>query len=119
MNVVVPLRAQVDGTPFPSVKAAWWWTMREIELREHGRRGAPTRDDARRPCTPDDVVKVVDRLYRERKIGLHHARVLKAYGLSQVEPDPQHATERADALVWQEAMARMEWPLRVKGIVGP
>ena len=119
MSAVVQMRGKDrDGAaPFPSVRDAWFWTMQELTRRQGGRRREPMREDQRRPCSPDDVMKVLDRLYRERKIGLHHARVLRAYGESQVEPDAKHATERGDALIWAEAMQRMEWPLRVKGIV--
>lgn len=106
-----------EGTPFRRAQDAWFWTMRELLLRQGGRRSEPTREDARRPCSPDDVIGVLDKLYRQRRISLAHARVLRAYGESQVAPDAKHSTERADALLWTEAMQRMEWPLRVKGIV--
>jgi hypothetical protein len=71
-----------------------------------------------RPCEPDDVVKCLDRLYRQRRIDLQHARILRIWGERQQAPDPNYPRERTDARLWREALNRLEWPLRVKGIVG-
>ena len=70
-----------------------------------------------RPCDPDDVIKCLDTLYRQRRIDLRHARILRIWGERQTAPDPTRAGERAEARIWREAMDRLEWPLRVKGIV--
>lgn len=70
-----------------------------------------------RPCEPDDVVKVVDRLYRQRRISLQHAKILRIYGERQATPNPSVASERGDHRLWQEAMRLMDQPLRTKGIV--
>ncbi len=32
-------------------------------------------------------------------------------------PNPTYPSERADARLWREALERMDWLLRVKGIV--
>lgn len=108
-------RAADRTTPFVSAQEAWFWTMEALAARRDGRRGGIGL--ARRPCDPDDVIKVLDRLYRKHRIDLPHARVLRVYGERGVAPDTSHPSERADALLWLEAMRRMEWPLRVKGIV--
>jgi len=73
-----------------------------------------------RPCEPDDVVKCLDRLYRQRRIELLHVRILRIWGERQQAPDPRYPREKADSRLWREVMARLDWPLRVKGIVaGP
>jgi hypothetical protein len=33
-------------------------------------------------------------------------------------PDPSYASEKSDWRIWREALDRLEWPLRLKGIVG-
>jgi len=38
-------------------------------------------------------------------------------GERQSAPNPAYATERGDWKVWREAIDRLEWPLRIKGIV--
>lgn len=71
----------------------------------------------RRPCEPDDVMRCLDAIYRRRRIDLDHARVLRVWGERQVAPNPNYAGERVDFRLWQEALNRLDWPLRVKGIV--
>jgi hypothetical protein len=95
------------GIPFRTVEEAWFWTMRQaIALAEPPRMGAAR-----------DVIACLHALYRRHRIDLQHARVLRIWGERQTAPDPTNATERADWRLWCEAMQRLEWALRVKGIV--
>jgi hypothetical protein len=63
------------------------------------------------------VVKCLDGLYRQRRIDLAHARILRIWGERQMAPSLTVAAERNDHRLWIEALERLEWPLRVKGIV--
>lgn len=103
--------------PFTSAEEAWFWTMAALTARRDGARVAAGKGVAQRPCEPDDVIKCLDRLYRQRRIDLTHARIMRIWGERGVAPSPRHAQERGDSLLWREAMNRLEWPLRVKGIV--
>jgi len=103
--------------PFRSAEEAWLWTMAALIARRDGARITAGKGDKVRPCEPDDVIKCLDRLYRQRRIDLIHARVMRIWGERGCAPDPRHQSERADAVQWREAMSRLEWPLRVKGIV--
>lgn len=102
--------------PFRSVQEAWFWTISCLRARREGARkrtsGGPSR-----PCQPDDVVKCLDLLYRSGRIDLAHARVLRVWGERGMRPDFGYHSERAEALLWDEAMTRLEWPLSIKGIV--
>ena len=109
--------AQSRETPFHSVEEAWFWTMAALTARRDGARIVSGAGLLTRPCEPDDVVKCLDRLYRHRRIDLQHARILRIWGERQMAPNPAYAGERADAAIWREALERLEWPLRVKGIV--
>ena len=105
---------------FRSVEEAWFWTMAALTARRDGARIVSGAGLVQRPCEPDDVVKCLDRLYRQRRIDLQHARILRIWGERQQAPDPRAPREGGDARLWREAMARLDWPLRVKGIVtGP
>jgi hypothetical protein len=105
------------GRAFRNAEEAWFWTMAALMARREGARfERGTR--APRPCEPDDVVKCLDQLYRRRRIDLTHARILRIWGERGTAPSPAYAAERADARLWREALDRLEWPLRVKGIVG-
>jgi hypothetical protein len=103
--------------PFTSAEEAWFWTMAALTARRDGARVAAGKGLAQRPCEPDDVIKCLDRLYRQRRIDLTHARIMRIWGERGVAPCPRHAQERGDHRLWREAMNRLEWPLRVKGIV--
>ncbi len=105
-----------EPQPFRSADAAWIWTMQMLSARSDGA-GARFGAGGIRPCDPDDVVKVLDRLYRQRRISLAHAHILRIYGERQVTPNPSVPSERGDHRMWQEAMRLMDQPLRSKGIV--
>ncbi len=103
--------------PFRSAEEAWIWTMTALVARRDGARYSANKGRIGRPCVPDDVIRSLDALYRQRRIDLLHARVLRIWGERGMAPDHARGTERADWTVWKEALDRLEWPLRVKGIV--
>lgn len=109
--------AVIAPVPFRNVEAAWFWTMAAMVAR---REGSPRGVDGvglPRPAVPEDVVRCLDQLYRNRRIDLLHARILRRWGERGRPPNPACGPERGDAAIWQEALERLEWPLRVKGIV--
>ena len=103
--------------PFRTAEEAWLWTMAALTARRDGARYTAHRGPVTRPCEPDDVVRCIDTLYRNRRIDLVHARILRIWGERQAAPNPAYATEACDFRLWREALERLEWPLRVKGIV--
>ena len=118
----LPIKATNTGPrgvrtePFHSAEQAWFWTMGALVARREGSHGSGPR--TARPCDPDDVVKCLDQLYRRRRVDLVHARILRIWGERGVAPNPAYPLERGDWRLWREALDRLEWPLRVKGIVG-
>jgi hypothetical protein len=110
-------RPAIPMRPFRSAEEAWLWTMAALQARRDGARYTANRGLVGRPCEPDDVVRSLDTLYRHRRIELVHARVLRVWGERQMPPNPAYASERHDFRLWQEALERLDWPLRVKGIV--
>jgi hypothetical protein len=88
--------------------------MGVLMARRDGAGPVTSLDAVARPCEPDDVVRCLDRLYRQRRIDLVHARVLRIWGERQMAPPARH---HGELRVWREAMARLDWPLRQKGIV--
>jgi hypothetical protein len=112
-----PARARQTVQPFRNAEEAWFWTMAALMARRDGARYTANQGRAQRPCEPDDVIKCLDTLYRRRRIDLVHARILRIWGERQSTPNPGYASERCDYRLWREALDRLEWPLRVKGIV--
>jgi hypothetical protein len=106
---------QPSSDPFPNAAEAWFWTMAALAARRDGT--ARSRSGPNRPCDPDDVVKCLDMLYRRRRVDLLHARVLRIWGERGCPPSSDRAGDRCDWKIWNEAIDRLEWPLRVKGIV--
>ncbi len=103
--------------PFRTAEEAWLWTMAALIARREGARYTANKGLVSRPCDPDDVVKCLDGLYRQKRIDLIHARILRIWGERQMAPSLTVAVERDDHRLWTEALERLEWPLRVKGIV--
>ena len=102
---------------FSNAEEAWFWTMAALRARREGARYTANLGAVQRPCEPDDVVKCLDTLYRRRRINLEHARVLRRWGERQTPPSPTNRRDRNDWRLWREAMERLDWLLRVKGIV--
>jgi hypothetical protein len=109
------IRAALDVEPFPSVEAAWFWTMLHLLMRRDGNRCIG--ETPLRPCKPDDIVRCVDLLFRKRRIDLAHARVLRIWGERRRAPDPSKPLEAHDARLWREAIQEMESPLIADGVV--
>jgi hypothetical protein len=111
------LASLAKADPFASAEEAWFWTMAALIARREGARLSAGRGAVIRPCEPDDVIKCLDRLYRQRRIELQHARIMRIWGERGTAPNPRYPAERGDARLWREAMERLDFPLRQKGIV--
>lgn len=102
--------------PFRSAEDAWFWTSRCLTARRQGRRQDPEAV-IRRPCTPDQVLKCLDQLYRAGRIDMVHARVLRHWGERGHAPNRRQGGDRSDFRQWRQAMGRLEEALRAKGFV--
>ena len=100
---------------FATAQAAWFWTMGCLEARKAGAGAAF--GSGRQVCEPDDVVKALDRLYRQRRVDLAHARVMRVWGERGIAPNPSIPGEKADARLWKQAMAQLSVALEARGIV--
>src|SRR3954467_13938484 len=87
-------RSRTDA--FRNAEEAWFWTMAALTARRDGARIVSGAGLVTRPCEPDDVVKCLDRLYRQRRIDLQHARILRIWGERQQAPDPRYPREKGD-----------------------
>jgi len=105
------------GTAFDSVEQAWFWFAQAQKAKIDGARTTMGKGLILRPCEPLDILRVVDRLYRNRRLLIYHLHVLRHYGLRQMPPEPSRVTEFIAHKLWTEAMERMEEPLMSKGIV--
>ncbi len=115
----VPRRHDDDPapTPFVSAEEAWFWFMQNHAARCAGARIRAGEGLVARPCEPVDVLRALDRLYRQRRLLRDHLAVLAHYGRRLMAPDPRRRREQRACSLWDEALARLEPVLRRKGIV--
>ncbi len=105
------------GEPFNSVVEAWFWFIQAQQARNDGARIQAGLSLTERPCEPADILKILDRLYRNRMLLRDHLLVLRYYGRRQMQPDPYRVKEARAATIWKEAINRLEPVFIRKGIV--
>ncbi len=112
-------KPQPDLSPtlFVSAEEAWFWFIQNQIAREDGARIAAGLSLTPRPCEPVDIYKVMERLYRGRRLLMDHILVLRHYGRRLMSPDPRRAKEIRAHHLWVEALSRMEEVMVSKGIV--
>lgn len=109
----------IETVPFESAEEAWFWFIQAHGARCEGARLTMGMAAVPRPCEPVDILKVVDRLYRQRRLLRDHLHVLAHYGRRLMEPDPRRPKEQRACALWREAMDLMTPLLRAKGIIAP
>jgi hypothetical protein len=103
--------------PFENACEAWFWFIQAQQARNDGARYKAGQSLMARPCEPTDILKVLDRLYRQRMLMRDHLLVLRHYGRRQMAPDRRRTKEVRAYYLWQEALERIEAVLVRKGIV--
>lgn len=103
--------------PFSSAEEAWFWFIAAQQARVDGARFSAGAGLMARPCEPVDILKILDRLYRHRRLLREHLLVLRHYGRRYLPPDPRRIKEARAFGLWREALARIEPALEGKGIV--
>ena len=103
--------------PFATVEEAWFWFIQAQAARVDGARFSMGQGLVARPCEPLDILRVLDRLHRQRRLLMDHLLVLRHYGRRLMPPDPRRAREVNAHKLWTEALQRIEPALIRKGIV--
>jgi hypothetical protein len=112
-----PLDSDDSTVPFVSTEEAWFWFVQAQEARSSGARIVAGCGKVPRPCEPLDMMREIDRLYRQRKLIRDHLHVLVHYGRRLMAPDPERRLEIRASSLWREALAFLDPVLRQKGIV--
>ena len=119
MNYSPKPQSEVPPTLFTSAEEAWFWFMQNQMARADGARVAAGLSLVPRPCEPVDVYKIMERLYRSRRLLMDHILVLRHYGRRLMSPDIRYPKEIRAHQLWTEALTRMEDVMVTKGIVTP
>ncbi|PWC36653.1 hypothetical protein [Azospirillum sp. TSO35-2] len=112
----VPEPYAADGQPFDGAEEAWFWAVQAQDAKAAGARVVAGRGLVERPCEPQDVLRVVDRLYRARRLQRDHLHVLVHYGRRLSAPDAERFREQRAHALWREAFDVIAPALRDKGI---
>ncbi len=112
-----PVATGAETTPFASAEEAWFWFIQAQQARNDGARFSMGLGLFARPCEPLDILRVVERLYRNRRLIMDHLLVLRHYGRRMMPPDPCRVREARAHTLWTEALERIEPVLCRKGIV--
>ncbi len=105
------------AVPFKDAEEAWFWFIAAQEARKDGARFVAGQSVYPRPCEPLDILKVLDRLYRNRRLVRDHLLVLRHYGRRYMAPDERRAKEVRAFELWHEALERIGSVLEQKGII--
>lgn len=103
--------------PFTTAEEVWFWFIDANQARLEGARFSAAQGGVRRPCEPVDILRIVDRLYRGRRLVMDHLRVLRYYGVRRMPPESWRANEARAATLWAEAMRTLEPVLVSKKIM--
>ena len=107
----------LGAIPFDSAQEAWFWFITAQQARNDGARFSASSSAIQRPCEPVDILKVLDGLYRQRRLKRDHLLVLRHYGRRNMPPDLRRNKEARAFYLWEEAFERMEPVLERKGII--
>ena len=110
-------QSDLAQTPFKDAEEAWFWFVQNQMAREDGARIAAGLSLVKRPCEPVDIYKIMERLYRGRRLLMDHILVLRHYGRRLMSPDPRRPKEMRAHKLWIEALSKMEEAMFSKGIV--
>lgn len=108
-----------DVQLFMDAEEAWFWFITAQDARNDGARFVAGQGLYKRPCEPIDIMKVLDRLYRQRRLLRDHLLVLRHYGRRHLAPDPRRVKEHRASQLWIEALERIGEVLEKKGIIEP
>lgn len=106
-----------EATPFEDAEQAWFWFIQAQQARQDGARIRAGQGLFSRPCEPVDMLRILDRLYRQRRLLREHLLVLAHYGRRMLAPDANRAQEARALLLWREALDRLTPVLQEKGVV--
>jgi hypothetical protein len=108
---------ETETVPFGSAEEAWFWFIQAQQARNDGARFVLGAGLIPRPCGPTDILSILDRLYRQRRLLRDHLLVLRHYGRRMLPPDPRRVKEFHAYKVWTEALARLAPVFQRKGII--
>lgn len=103
--------------PFQTAEEAWLWYALSQIARNEGARPQADKSGISRPCTPDDIYRIVSAQYKSGRLTVHHVKILFRYGMALMVPNAKVRGEERAAGLWSEALDRIGLVFQEKGIV--
>jgi hypothetical protein len=110
-------RAPTEVVPFRNAEEAWFWFICSVEAREAGATPSKSKGNVPRPCEPVDIYRVLERLYRNRRLRFEHMKVLSHFGRRRMPPEARRPHEAKSHQLWREAMKELDASLQRRGVV--
>lgn len=86
---------ETQVVPFETTEEAWFWFIAAQQARNDGARYASGAGIIPRPCEPVDILNILGRMHRSRRLLWEHILVLRHYGQRNLPPDSQRIKEAA------------------------
>lgn len=106
-----------DITLFDTAEEVWFWFIQAQQARLDGARICAGAGLYKRPCEPIDILKILDRLHRQRILSRDHLLVLRHYGRRQIRPDATYVQEARASAIWDEALDKLARVFISKGLM--
>lgn len=104
---------------FENAQEVWFWFMKSLEARADGAYCMRSNGDVVRPCEPNDIYTIINRLHRTRRLLIDHLRVLAHYGRRGFAPSLDRQKEQKSYYLWQEAFDVLEDVFSFKKLLKP
>lgn len=114
-NKVILNEAHIE--PFNNSQEALFWFMQANEAKRIGAKCSPGMGAVSRPCEPEDIMNVINKLYRQRTLLIDHVRILAHYGKKLCAPNKDRYREQKAWTLWGEAISKIEPVFMKKGII--
>ncbi|MBN1783374.1 MAG: hypothetical protein JW812_00200 [Alphaproteobacteria bacterium] len=102
---------------FETVEEVWFWCCKGQLLRESGSRFVRKSSCLERPCTIDDIVRLLVKLRFSGKFSGKHLDILEQYGKRFCPPDIYNPLEKDDVCFWDEGLFLLEQECLKKGFL--
>ena len=102
---------------FISIEELWFWCCKGQLVRESGDKFLKKNQITIRPCSIDDIFKILVRLRFSGKFSKKEVEVLKKYGKKFCPPDFYKFTEREDCLLWEKSLKKLEIECKKKEFI--
>jgi len=103
--------------PFENSQEAWFWFCQANEAKTIGAKCSPGMGEVSRPCEPEDILNIVNKLHKNRMLLMDHIRILAHYGKRLCAPNLKRNKEQLAYTLWDQAFKKLEPIFLQKGII--